>query len=206
MKVHQKGRTLLSFSTIHARVDMLKTKSARQLKERVSHPHERPAGVFTNKRDTFSLTEIHDLSCKRIQLVGSKNFDFCNSAQTRQTHWLSFRSERNWLHPFPKLCRLGTGISRALDAVPHGGASITASTLSSSIHCKTVAWPSCFDKSTFATGPLTLLLSIMWSIPRASPPIALNAAATPAVPQNKSKRKSCFECVVAFDPARPSTS
>ena len=108
--------------------------------------------------------------------------------------------------PFLSLCRLGTGISRALDAVPHGGASITASTLSSSIHCKTVAWPSCFDKSTFATGPLTLLLSIMWSIPRASPPIALNAAATPAVPQNKSKRKSCFECVVAFDPARPSTS
>ena len=97
---------------------------------------------------------------------------------------------------FFRRCFAVIGNSLARDAVPHGGASITASTLPNSNQPSTVFWPSCFVRSTLETGPFTRLLSMIWSIPRASPPQALKAAATPAVPQNKSKRKSCLsDCV-----------
>ena len=115
---------------------------------------------------------------------------------------LSFATPCRWGRPFGQrsdlrgtgcMPFLGRGISLALLEVPQGGANITASTFPSCIQHSTVLCPSWCARSTFATGPFTLLLSTMWSMPNASPPIALKAAATPAVPQNKSsKNKDLF--------------
>ena len=82
------------------------------------------------------------------------------------------------------------GISLARDEVPQGGANITASAFPSSNHCMTRSWFSFLHKSTFETGPLTLLLSMIWSSPKASPPNCINAAVTPAVPEKMSSKKT----------------
>ena len=96
--------------------------------------------------------------------------------------------------PPRSLKRFGSGISRARDDVPQGGASITPSTLPWTIHLRMLSWLAFCARSTLATGPLTRLLSTTWSMPNASLPSDLKAAATPAVPQICPKEK--VVCIV----------
>ena len=79
-----------------------------------------------------------------------------------------------------------SGISRALEHVPHGGASQIISALRTSSRIK--AWSLARVRSKRTHGALIDLGSKHRSIPKASPPSLMNAEQTPPNPQKSSKR------------------